>query len=78
MAFHYSRFGIFGLALRNYADLHGYVPQAGDEPEDFVWSHADFEREDDGADPEAWLDHVADAIAATERAQVNLTIWQNS
>jgi hypothetical protein len=75
MAFHYSRFGIFGLALRNYADLHGYVPQAGDKPEDFVWSHDDFDI-DDG--PEAWLDHVDDAVAATERAQVNLTLWQNS
>lgn len=74
MAFHYSRFGSFGLALRNYADLNGFVPEANDKPEDFAWSHDDFDG-DDGYD--TWLDHVADAVAATERAQISLSIWHN-
>ena len=74
MAFHYTRFGSFGLALQPYADLHGYVPEAGDEHAGFDWPHDDFEGEG-GA--ECWLDHLADAEAATSRAEQRLQTWRS-
>lgn len=78
MAFHYSRFGAFGLALQNYADLNGFVPEADDKAEDFAWPHDEFDGNGyAGCADEQWADHVADAVAATELAQINLSLWQN-
>ena len=34
---HISNYGFFGEKLKPYADMNGYVPEAGDNPENGAW-----------------------------------------
>lgn len=72
MAYHVSNLGAYGTEAAQYADLNGYVPEAGDDWRDLQWDAA-IEWSD-----EAWAEHVAGAVAATERAERDLAQWQTS
>ena len=87
--FHHTNFGQFGETLKRFADLDGYVPQDGDDLERFRYPSGWFDSEwlrAGGDDPEsdeaaeliseAWEDHVAEAVQATERAAQALSEWQ--
>jgi hypothetical protein len=71
MAFHMSTLGSFGNSLYQWADLEGYVPQAGDKPEDLTYPDEDGEFGD-----EEWTLWVSQAVAATERAEASLKRWR--
>lgn len=69
MSYHYSNFGQFSDYVVQYADLNGYVPEAGDDPENFTWPHEGYEGDE-------WEDFVQQAIAATEEAEEALKEWR--
>lgn len=68
MAIHYSNFGNFGGELQGLADVQGFVPKLGDEQIEFGYPH--------GYAADSWLEHVADCIAALERAERALDTWR--
>jgi|GEM_PF-3558879 len=35
MSYHWTAYGAFGAGVRAFADLHGYVPEPGDDPTAF-------------------------------------------
>lgn len=82
--YHWSNLGDFGKGPRVYADLDGYVPQEGDKPENFRWPHNEFTCDFDGGEgyegyaQEQWENHLANAIAATEKAKCALREWQQA
>lgn len=66
--FHKSNYGSAGESLPS--DIRGYVPEAGDDHADMVW---------DGMEEwtdETWADYMADAIAATAKADADLNAWR--
>ena len=70
--FHISNLGGFGRSLRQYTDLGGYVPQPGDQPEQFHWACPTAEWTADD-----WADFVRQAEAETDAAEAALGQWQN-
>jgi len=57
-------FGKFGKQLQQYADLDGYVPEAGDPASMF-----EYEEPNDFDDPDVWEDFVQEAMNATDHAE---------
>ncbi len=83
MSFHYSNFGAAGTELQPLADLRGYVPEEGDEPDQFEWSHDeylnDYNDDGDGYDgfaADMWREHVTACVAATRRAEQEVAKWR--
>ena len=79
--FHKSNFGRFGQNLP--CDMDGFVPQVGDEPDQFRFDGDEFTADFDaqgngyeGAASEAWDEFVTLAIDATSEAQTALSEWQ--
>lgn len=70
MSFHFSNFGAFANELQAYADLDGFVPEAGDDWAELRWDAA-IEWDDD-----AWQEHVCGAVRATVRAEKSLDAWR--
>jgi hypothetical protein len=71
MAFHYTNLGLFGEELKKYTDIDGFIPEAGDEWENFYWD-AMIEWDDD-----SWEDFVAEAVEATLLANNSLDDWRS-
>lgn len=70
MAFHKSNLGRFSAEVEQYADLDGYVPEAGDH-----WC----QMSTDGAtawDDDLWQEHVEAAVRATQRAEQQIAEWR--
>ncbi len=83
--FHYTNFGSFGNDLKRLADMDGYVPEEGDNPEDFNFPHdhflRDFDDNEDGYEGyamEKWEAHTHKAIEATREASAALEAWRES
>lgn len=83
MAVHHSDFGGLGNITRPVQDLRGYIPEHGDDPHGFVWSHDTFTQDFDtvgngyeGFAAEMWADFVARAVALTQRATDALEDWR--
>lgn len=79
--FHKSNFGSFGESLP--CDLNGFVPQEGDDVEQFSFDHDEFTQDFDrhgngyeGAADDAWEEFVARAVAATAEAEAALKAWR--
>ena len=60
--YHITNLGNRSNVVQQYADLDGYVPEAGDDHADMTWDSAT-EWDDD-----SWADFVSSAIEATESA----------
>jgi len=71
--FHHTNIGRYGEALKRYADLHGYVPEDGDELGAFSYASGWFDEEVNG---EEWEQHVSEAVSATAEAKKAITEWQ--
>ena len=67
---HISNFGKFSDSLKPLADLRGYIPQAGDEPDSMEWDGA-IEWDDD-----SWAEHVAECAAAIAKAEAAVSEWR--
>ncbi len=68
--YHKTNFGRFANHVERYADLNGYVPEAGDH-----WSKMEF----DAAtvfDADSWQEHVEAAVEAAVRAEQDVQAWQ--
>jgi len=83
MATHISNFGNAGAKLEHLADRDGFLPQAGDKPEDFDWLHdeftCDFDSNGDGwvgFAAEEWAAHVAKCEAEIADATSALAAWR--
>ena len=81
--FHKGNFGSFGTKLPS--DINGFVPEAGDSPEDFNFGHdefvEDFDSQGDGYDgyaAERWAEFVNEAVEATTDAEAALAAWRDS
>lgn len=70
MSFHFSNFGQFSNEIKEYADLDGHVPEAGDDWFSFRWDAAIRWTKD------AWQEHVEGAVRATVRAERALDAWR--
>ena len=65
-----GNFGIFGGNLGRFADLRGFVPEIGDDLENFTFP-GDWEWEDG-----EWDEFVAAAAAAVAKAEKDLAKWR--
>ena len=70
MSFRFSNFGQFANELQAYADLDGFVPEAGDDWAELRWDAA-IDWNDD-----TWQEHVCGAVRATVRAEKSLAAWR--
>lgn len=61
--YHITNFGGFAQQIARYADIDGFVPEAGDAHEDMRWDSSG-----PGWDDDQWADYVDEAVAATEKA----------
>ena len=68
--FHKTNLGSFAAHVDQYADIDGYVPQAGDH-----WSKMNWDALIDW-DADKWQEYVEDAVRATERAEQAVAEWQ--
>ena len=75
--YHHSNLGQFAPASR-YHDLGGYVPEEGDDLDDFRFAAGWFDDDDDDANADAWEEFVADGVAATADAVADLRDWRDS
>jgi len=66
--YHKTNFGLFGGRISQYADLRGYVPELGDDPEDMEW--------DGDWTEDNWIEHVEAAEAATADAEFAIAEWR--
>lgn len=83
MAFHFSRFGMFGNNLP--CDIDGYVPEQNDSPWEFNVDHG-YERthDDDGNltdygrwwETEGFPQWVEEAVKETKKAERQLRKWR--
>ena len=70
MAYHVTNFGSFSGNLKRYADTRGFIPEPGDKIDEMAYpGDWDFTEEE-------WEEFVAEAAAATRRAQVELDAWR--
>jgi len=70
--YHKTNFGRYASLVAPYADLRGYVPEAGDHWLVMVWDAAiDW-------DADTWREHVESAVRATNRAEQAIADWQAS
>lgn len=76
--FHYSNLGQFGTHLKQYADLDGYVPEAGDDLTDFRYPEGWFDGSNESANPDDWIDFVFNATAATTEALESINRWRET
>lgn len=70
--YHTTNLGAYGNIVAQYADIHGYVPEADDHWQDMGWD-AMTEWTD-----EAWAEHVAGAVEATTEAVDAVAEWQTT
>jgi hypothetical protein len=70
MSFHFSNLGMFSGELQAFADLDGYIPEAGDEWFDFQWPAGTC------WDKDTWQEYVCGAVRATVRAEKSLAAWR--
>lgn len=70
--FHLTNLGKFAGELKQYADLNGYVPEAGDDHSAMEWDAATKWEAD------AWREHVAAAVLATEQAEQDVAEWRTA
>ena len=68
--YHESNLGSFDNHVSAFSDLNGHVPEAGDDHADMVWDAAT------EWTPEAWAEHVAGAVKATDVANEAVGEWQ--
>jgi len=73
MAYHLSNLGQYGRDVERYADVDGYVPEAGDKLGTMNYT---VETERGLRDEETWADWLRDAIAATVGANRAVQAWR--
>ena len=73
MSYHVTNLGSFGNIVRSYADIDGYVPEAGDHMEDFTYPTGG-----DDFDTDTWAEWVADAITHTALAEQQIEEWRRT
>ena len=66
-----ENFGIFGGNLGKFADMNGFIPQTGDDLNDFNFP-GDWEWEDG-----EWEEFVAEASVAITQAENALAEWRD-
>lgn len=68
--FHKNNLGECASYVDQFADIQGYVPEAGD-----CWSGMEWDAATEW-DDDAWQEHVEGAVRATERAEEVISGWQ--
>lgn len=68
--YHRTNLGAFDGDAKKYADLRGYVPEAGDH-----WSKMQWDAQTEW-DADSWQEHVEGAVRATEQAEKAVAEWQ--
>ncbi len=69
---HKSNLGGYGDDAEQYADIDGYIPQAGDKHENMNWDAMTV------WDDDSWAEHVSAAVAATAAAEEAIADWQTA
>jgi len=70
--YHKTHLGSFSGEVEQYADLDGYVPEAGDH-----WSKMTWDAQTQW-DADSWQEHIEAAVRATERAESGVAEWQKA
>lgn len=73
MAFHISNLGRAANTVREYADLDGYVPEAGDS-----WGAFRRDALEEAPGKDVWEEFVAAAVEATAKAAQALENWREA
>jgi len=69
--FHVSTYGRFAGRLTAYADVDGYVPEPGDNPDEFYWPAGGW-----AFTEEEWEQWVEGAKKERERCDEALAAWR--
>ena len=73
MSIHISYFGRFNNNLNTFEDLNGFIPELGDQVEDFT-----YEVPNDFSIPCLWEEFVSDAVEATKEAETGIQEWRDN
>ncbi len=70
--FHVSSLGGFAYSLKAFADADGYVPEAGDRPNNFRWEQTI------KWNNKTWADFIERASKKTHEAREKQELWQEA